>query len=638
MLALVLLVGVVVLGCVGVLRWRQRRVAAPGAAVEAWQDAAGERNHLFWGYRDTAFEFCGPGTVRLTGTRYPLAGKPLPDFVPYVERMLALTLDPAELRDPVTPAGLPAPVWNEAFAAALGADSDAPDLRSDDADRLMHSHGQVSVDEVYCIASGRVPDRVVDAVVRPDGQAQVEALIRHACAHDVVLIPYGGGTNVSGALTCPVDEARMIVSVDMAAMDRILELDEDNDLAVVEAGISGRALEHRLAARGYTAGHIPDSIEFSTLGGWIATNASGMKKNRYGNIEDIVREAVLLTPTGEIHSQPVTPRNATGIQPRGLVFGHEGGLGIITRAVLQIQPLPACRRYASFVFPDFTTGLDYLHRVQRADVRPASIRLANNTEFRLGRALAPHGGRSHAFLACLKTFFVLRIRGFDPDRMVASTLVMEGSTTDVRRQWQALRALARSCGGLSGGSDGGRRGYQATFAIAYIRDFLNRFGILGETFETSAPWSRVEAIVAAVERELHEQCAAHGVRGRPYLSWRVSQSYPAGVCIYFTMGFCGRGLTDPAASYQAIEQRLRAVILDQGGSLSHHHGVGKVRQNWIDRVHTPAAIAALRGLKATVDPQDIFAVGNHVFAPTVVAPSADIDATAAVAPQRPESP
>lgn len=619
---LAILLGLAVAIGASILLWSWRRGEPLDAA---WLAEAGERNRLFWGYRDTAFEFCGPRTVRLTGARYPLAGKPLADFVPYVEHMLGLTLDPGDLREPTPPVSLPAAVWNEPFVAALAAEDDAPALGSDDTERLTHSHGQVSVDEVYRIASGRVPERTVDAVVWPRNQSQVEALIRHACAHDVVLIPYGGGTNVSGALTCPADEARMIVSVDMSAMDRVLEIDRANDLAVVEAGITGRALEQQLGAAGYTTGHVPDSIEFSTLGGWIATNASGMKKNRYGNIEDIVREAVLLTPSGEIRSQPVTPRNSTGIQPRGLLFGHEGGLGIITRAVLQIQRLPACRQYASFVFPDFATGLDYLHRVQRADVRPASIRLANNTEFRLGRALAPHAGLRHALLSRLKAFFVLRVRGFNPEQMVASTLVMEGSAADVRRQWQALRALARPGGGLSGGSDGGRRGYQATFAIAYIRDFLNRFGILGETFETSAPWSRVEAIVAAVERELHAQCTAHGVRGHPYLSWRVSQSYPAGVCIYFTMGFSGRGLEDPAAAYQVIEQHLRSTILQQGGSLSHHHGVGKVRQGWIGQVHTPAALTALRGLKAAVDPDDIFAVGNHAFtaAPAAAVPVTD---------------
>lgn len=600
-----------------------RLFRAPAGAGQAWTAEAGERNRLFWGYRDTAFEFCAPGTVRLTGRRYPLADAPLPDFVPFVERMLDLELDPAELRDPEPPSVLPRAVRNEAFLDALALELPAIAPEMDDADRLDHSHGQLSVDEIYRIAGGRAPERVVDAVLRPHDEADVGTIVRLADAHGVVLIPYGGGTNVSGALLCPAGETRMIVSVDMSRMDRIREIDTENDLAVVEAGICGRDLERRLDEAGYTCGHVPDSIEFSTLGGWIATNASGMKKNRYGNIEDIVREAVLVTPAGEITSRPATPRNSTGIQPRSLLFGHEGGLGIITRAVIQIHARPECRRYASFVFPDFATGLAYLRSVQRAGVRPASIRLANNTEFRLGRALAPRAGGLNALISHLKTFYVLRVRRFAPGRMVASTLVMEGTAREVRQQWRALARLGRDHGGLPGGAEGGRRGYQTTFAIAYIRDFLNRFGILGETFETSAPWNRVESIVAAVESELHRQCAVRGVAGRPYLSWRVSQSYVSGVCIYFTMGFGGRGLERPTETYQAIEKRLREVILEHGGSLSHHHGIGKVRQPFIGQVHTPAAIAALRSLKASVDPRDVFAAGNHVFRPAAETGRAD---------------
>ncbi len=608
----VVVVAVGLLVIVGVVALRRGRPAL-AVAERSWDATPGERNRLFWGYRDTAFEFCGPATVRLTGARYPLAGSPLPDFVPYVERMLGLKLRPEDLREPVLPTELPEVRSNAAFMAALAELLPADRRSSTDGDRLAHSHGQLSVDEIYRIARGELPPRVVDAVVWPQNDDEIEGLIALAEAHDVVLIPYGGGTNVSGALMCPGSEERMVVAVDMALMDRVLEIDRENDLAVVEAGITGRELEARLEAAGYTSGHIPDSIEFSTLGGWIATHASGMKKNRYGNIEEVVREAVLITPQGAVSSQPVTPRHSVGIQPRTWLFGHEGGLGIITRATIQVHRLPECRQYASFVFRDFASGLAYLHRVQREGIGPASIRLANNTEFRLGRALAPHATGLGGLISRLKSFYVLKVRGFAGDRMVASTIVMEGSAHEVRQQWQALTRLGRALGGLPGGAEGGRRGYQATFAIAYIRDFLNRFGIIGETFETSAPWSCVEAIVTTVEETLHRECAEHGVQGYPYLSYRVSQSYPAGVCIYFTMGFSGGGLADPAATYQAIEHRLRAVILEQGGSLSHHHGVGKVRQGFVAQVHTPAALSAMRALKAELDPRDVFASANHAF-------------------------
>lgn len=590
------------------------RARARGEEAEGPYDAAeGRRYPHRWGYDDTRFEFCGPRTVRLTGHRYPLAGPPLPELVPFVEETLQVSLEPSLLREPVPPAELPPPVIDEPFLRELDRRLPAGRTSRDDRERLVHSHGQLSVDEIYRILNGGLPERVVDLVVHPEEEAEVVDLVRMADRHGVALVPYGGGTNVTGALLCPREEERMIVSVDMRRMNRILELDRENNRAVLEAGITGKELEERLAEHGFTCGHVPDSIELSTLGGWIATNASGMKKNRYGNIEDIVLEAALVTPTGELTARVATPRNSVGIQPRSLLFGSEGSLGIITRAVVQLHPLPEARRYASFVFPAFEDGIRYLKAVQEAGVRPASIRLTNNTEFRLGQALRPARTPRKAFVARLKKRYVLDVKGFDPWRMAACTVVAEGSREEVRRQEKELTRLAKRFGGLAGGSEGGRRGYALTFAIAYIRDFLIQFGILGETFETSVPWNRIVPMCEAVEAELDRLCAAHGVPGRPYLSYRASQSYQTGVCLYFTMGFWGRGLERPDAVYQEIERRLREVILDQGGSLSHHHGVGKVRRDFMPRVHSENALRALRALKAAVDPGDVFAAGNNVF-------------------------
>ena len=154
-----------------------------------------------------------------------------------------------------------------------------------------------------------------------------------------------------------------------------------------------------------------------------------------------------------------------------------------------------------------------------------------------------------------------------------------------------------------------------TFGIAYIRDFFNRFGILGETFETSVPWNRVLDVCRAVEVELAERCREHGVAGRPYLSYRVTQTYHTGVCIYFTMGLSGRGLDRPIESYHAIETCLRETILNNGGSLSHHHGVGKIRSRFLPRVQTPVSIDAVRESKRAMDPDNVFAASNGVFAP-----------------------
>jgi alkyldihydroxyacetonephosphate synthase len=153
-----------------------------------------------------------------------------------------------------------------------------------------------------------------------------------------------------------------------------------------------------------------------------------------------------------------------------------------------------------------------------------------------------------------------------------------------------------------------------TFAIAYIRDFFNQFHVLGETFETSVPWDRIHPVCQAVQRELAAQCQARQVSGRPYLAYRVTQTYPTGVCIYFTMGFSARGLEKPHEVYYEIEHHLRQVILDHGGSLSHHHGVGKVRKGFLAQIQTHNSIQVLQQVKKAMDPNNTFGIGNGVFA------------------------
>ena len=187
---------------------------------------------------------------------------------------------------------------------------------------------------------------------------------------------------------------------------------------------------------------------------------------------------------------------------------------------------------------------------------------------------------------------------------------MEGTSREVARQEQALRRLAKRFRAVWAGAENGRRGYSLTFAIAYLRDFFSQFGIAAESFETSVPWDRIEEVCAAAERALASEGAARGVAGHPYLSYRVTQTYHAGVCIYFTMALSGRGLADPGGVFHDIEQTLRQVILDHGGSLSHHHGVGKIRQRFLPQVHSGAGLELVRAAKRAVDPGNIFGIGN----------------------------
>jgi alkyldihydroxyacetonephosphate synthase len=578
--------------------------------VAFFDRSEGEQFAHKWGYTDTRFEFVNDRTVRVTGDRYPICGFDMPYFIPFVEEILQIPIRPEDMGQEVKHENLPEPLQNEDFLAAIKGALNDNQVSQVDPDRLVHSHGQLSVDEIYRVLYDRPPERLVDVVLYPENEADVQKVIQLANEHGVVLVPYGGGTNVSGALAIPTAETRMVASVDMRRMKAIVWLDEENFQACVEAGISGKQLENALNAKGYTSGHDPDSLEFSTLGGWIATNASGMKKNRYGNIEDIVLEATLITPTGDVETKHATPRNAAGVPPRAFLFGSEGNFGIITKAVMKVNKLPQVRKFGSLVFPQFENGVKFLKALRQTGQIPASIRLVNNNEFRFGQALKPAYEGLKKVERKIQQFVLTSIKGFDTKKMVACTIVMEGTQQEVVQQNKTIFSLAKQFGGMSGGASNGQRGYMLTFGIAYIRDFFNQFHILGETFETSVPWTNILNVIQAVEKTLFEACEKHGVPGKPYLAYRVTQTYHTGVCIYFTMGFSGQGLDKADEIYHKIEHKLRQVILDNGGSLSHHHGIGKIRQSFLPQIQTENSLEVLRKVKLAMDPNNIFAIGN----------------------------
>ena len=566
-----------------------------------------------WGYKDTRFVVNPDRSVKVTGNRYAVSGYDMPDFIPFVEEMLGVTIDLSDIKPERADKPVPEPQRNAAFDAALAAAFAAKQYTTDRRERLLHSHGQTTADEVYQVLYTHL-ERVVDLVVYPESQADVEKLIELAQAHDVCLVPYGGGTSVSCALKLPADETRTIVSVDMRRMDAIEWIDRQNFRASVQAGILGSHLEERLAAEGFTCGHEPDSVELSTLGGWIATNASGMKKNRYGNIEDIVENVTLVTPSGVIEHSMTMPRVSMGIEPKQVAFGSEGNLGIITRAVIRIHKLPDVKRYGSYVFRDFQTGTAFLYDLSQAGVLPASIRLVDNVQFRFGQALKARPNAQEKLMGRVQKTFLFSVKGFDPHELVAATIVMEGTAEEVEYQAAAIKRIAARHGGVSGGSHNGQRGYMLTYAIAYIRDFLTDYHIIGETYETTVPWSRIQEVCDAVAERALAMHREFGLPGHAYVSPRITQLYHTGVCIYFTHGFSAKGADAPDRIFAEIEHAMRETIMAHGGSISHHHGVGKLRRDFIGQTLTPAAIDVLRDMKTAADPANVFGIANNVFA------------------------
>jgi alkyldihydroxyacetonephosphate synthase len=397
----------------------------------------------------------------------------------------------------------------------------------------------------------------------------------------------------------------------MQRMNRILWIDPANRMARIQAGAVGRRIADQLEEYGFTMGHEPDSVEFSTLGGWVATHASGMKKNRYGNIEDLVLDVHVATPHGVLERSGVAPRESVGVDPRRWIYGSEGNLGIITSAVIKIFPLPEVQSHGSVIFPSYEDGIAFMYDLARDGNLPASVRLVDNMQFQFSMALKPASSGLRAIKSRAQKWFATRLLGYDPQRMVACTLLFEGNRPDVSRQQATVYRIARRHGGSKAGAENGRRGYQLTFSIAYIRDFIMNHFVLGESFETSVPWNRIldvcKAVGDCIERE-HEE---RELPGRPFYCSRVTQIYQTGVCVYFYYGIGYEGVENPSHVYAEIEAAVRHAILRAGGSLSHHHGIGKLRQEFLPKIMSPAVREWNRRTKQAIDPENVFGSRNQ---------------------------
>ncbi len=558
-----------------------------------------------WGFDDTELVLNSRGQVQLTGSRYLFSGRELPSLRKWMEENASLNVDWTSFSQPHPT--LPEPVRNEEFLADIK--DNYSRISFSGPERLLHTHGHTA-EEMFRLKFGKF-ERVPDAVVWPSSHEQCEVIVRAAQKHNVVLIPYGGGTSVAHALIPPVDEKRMIISVDMHAMNRIKWINKKSMMACIECGAVGRDIEQKLAKHGLVMGHEPDSVEFSTLGGWIATRASGMRKNRYGNIEDIVVHVRTVTPTGTLEKGIVAPRISIGPDLHHAVLGSEGTLGIITEAIVRLRPKAECTRYGSIILPNFEQGVKFMQDVGLQRLQPVSIRLMDNVQFQFGQALKP--GNNHwadDIKDKIKKWYVLNHLKFVQEEMVAVTLLFEGDVADVNTHEKKIYQVAAKYGGVKAGEENGVRGYFLTFMIAYLRDFGFNYKFIAESFETSISYNNVHAMCIAVKDRIYSSAKANGVKFKPFVSCRVTQLYDTGACVYFYFGFVYHGLDDPVAVYNNVEHDARAEVMAHGGSASHHHGIGKIRAHLVDKSVGTVGVHVLNAIKNQIDPKNIFGCGN----------------------------
>ncbi|XP_043343575.1 alkyldihydroxyacetonephosphate synthase, peroxisomal [Cervus canadensis] len=597
---------------------KARRAAATATAAPTATPAAQEsgiipkkRQEVMkwngWGYNDSKFIFNKKGQIELTGKRYPLSGMALPTFREWIQNTLGINVEhKTTSKASLNPSDTPPSIVNEDFLHDLKETNISYSQEADD--RVFRAHGHC-LHEIFLLREGMF-QRIPDIVLWPTCHDDVVKIVNLACKYNLCIIPIGGGTSVSYGLMCPADETRTIISLDTSQMNRILWVDENNLTAHVEAGITGQELERQLKESGYCTGHEPDSLEFSTVGGWVSTRASGMKKNIYGNIEDLVVHIKMVTPRGIIEKSCQGPRMSTGPDIHHFIMGSEGTLGVITEATIKIRPIPEYQKYGSVAFPNFEQGVACLREIAKQRCAPASIRLMDNQQFQFGYALKPQVSSIFtSFLDGLKKFYITKFKGFDPNQLSVATLLFEGDREKVLQHEKQVYDIAAKFGGLAAGEDNGQRGYLLTYVIAYLRDLGLEYYVLGESFETSAPWDRVVDLCRNVKERITRECKEKGVQFAPLSTCRVTQTYDAGACIYFYFAFNYRGISDPLAVFEQTETAAREEILANGGSLSHHHGVGKLRKQWLKESISDVGFGMLKSVKEYVDPNNIF--GNR---------------------------
>ena len=565
-----------------------------------------------WGYKDSAFVSKNKNVVTLSGNRYDICTKNLPNLIPFAEEVLGIEILPEPQIKEVEEKYISNKKINQDFIDEVDSFFDKDRYSFNDKERLLHSHGQTTSDEIYKVLYSKL-DSFVDLVFYIESEEETKKIIELAKKHNVCLIPFGGGTSVSNALKIPKNEHRMVVSVDTRRMNKIVDIDEKNLLATVEAGILGIDLEKQLQERGYTAGHEPDSIEFSTLGGWISTNASGMKKHKYGNIEDIVQNVTLITPNGMINQIKPLTRSSIGVKAQNLVFGSEGNFGIITKATIKIHKKPEASTFESILFHNWEDGVNFMYEIAHSNLIPASSRLMDNSMVRFASALKEEKTGFNKLVNSIKNFIVFKIKGFDPKRCVVAIFKMEGSSQEVKFQRNNLKILAKKYNPVFAGAGQGKSGYNLTLAIAYIRDFFMDQNIIGETLESAVPWSDVVKVSEAVTKKLKDLHEKHNLPGTFLFGSRLSKVYHSGACMYNTIAMSFKGIKKPEEVFGEIEHELRKTIIANGGSISHHHGVGKLRKDFIPDTLSKGSIDLIKNIKSSQDPKNIFGIKNNIF-------------------------
>lgn len=516
----------------------------------------------------------------------PAEARPLGDGTRgLLSGVLGIDADRAE-RPSLDDVRLTEPALSDDDAAALRDIVGAEAVSSERDQRLGRARGK-SYPDLLDWRSGDVIS-APDACVAPATEEQLLAVLELCSDRGIAVVPFGGGTSVVGGVTPDRGGFDSVISLDLGGFREVEDLDPVSGEATLGAGLTGPEAERLLGEQGWSLGHFPQSFPYATIGGYAATRSSGQDSAGYGRFDEMIRGLTVVTPTG-IAEVGRAPASAAGPDLREVFIGSEGAFGVITKVRMRIHRVPEVVRHEAFRFPDFAAGTAGLREVTQLDAGPTVIRLSDEPETMVNLAGSTDGiGEVSMNPGCL------------------CITMYEGAEQDVTARMERTRAILEANGGVSAGAGPAEAWEHGRFGAPVLRDALLDAGAICETLETATVWSNIPALHDAVGAAITEALAPSPA----FVLCHISHVYDTGASLYFTV--VGAQSDDPRAQWATAKDAACRAIVDNGGTITHHHAVGRDHRPYLADEIGPVGVSVLRAIKSEVDPSGVMNPGKLV--------------------------
>ncbi|KEG10330.1 putative alkyl-dihydroxyacetone phosphate synthase [Trypanosoma grayi] len=553
-----------------------------------------------WGEKDAALRYDAEANVV-----YHLNGKPMKKVLDFLQKEVlhksgtATLVRSPGLTEEEALKCLPQPTINQAFLQELRRGLSEDQIHMDGLSRLTHIFGK-NYRDLWRLRRGMI-DRSPDAIVLPASHEDCVKIVEQAHKHNVALIPFGGGTNVTGGVEPnPFETKRMVVSVDMRRMGRLLSVDKESGIAVFEAGALGPDMDEQLAPHGFMVGHDPDSYVHSTLGGWIGARGSGAMSNKYGDIENMVLAMKVATPIGVVET-PITSRPC-GVDLNAMFIGSEGSFGIITEATIKVERIPEVRHYEGWLFPSFEAAFSAFHTCTRKGIHPCTMRLYDEDDTRLSFAASTDNSVVKSFISKGIQKYLETVKGWDMRKLSLVVVGFEGSKAQTDCQRRELSSTFKKFTAICVGPGAGASWQEKKYDLPYLRDFTLAHSYWADVFETSVIYSEAIGCWRAVKDAFKTVMKENGKTG--WIGCHTAHQYRFGCCLYFTFVGAQHDENDMKLFLQ-IKERAMEAMLKHRGNLTHHHGIGYEHVPWMQRYNGKVGLEVIMRFKNSLDPKNV---------------------------------